>query len=487
MTNKQIIFYLNNECIRYTPDRTYISLLEFLRLNRELTGTKEGCGEGDCGACTVLIGSVRKTKDSLKLIYQSVNSCITFLPTIHACHVISVEHISKEGEVLHPIQKELKNSNGVQCGFCTPGIVMSLYNMFLNNSSVDKPKIEENLQGNLCRCTGYRPIVTAAKKVFEDHKRENDPLIVENLEMAEKLIKIKNNEPFPYCTPKDLKSMMSLMKTKPKFTMIAGSTDIGVSINKDQKIPPNPIYLSHVEELKCITRRKKFVIVGAGVTYTEFIKSLKYDYPELTGYLSRVGGEQIRNMGTVGGNMVTASPIGDLLPPLIAMKADVVISDFNSNLRILPVEKFFVRYKTTQLRNNEFILHLKVPYPEKGHILSNYKISKRRDEDITSVSASFYFVIKNKCIFDVRLAFGGMDEIPRRAENTESFLLGRTWNKKSVLKAIDQIEIDFNPISDFRASKSYRLLVAKNLLKRFFIKEFEGHNGLSRNGNLLMS
>ena len=154
--------------------------------------------------------------------------------------------------------------------------------MFLNNSSVDKPKIEENLQGNLCRCTGYRPIVTAAKKVFEDHKRENDPLIVKNLEMAEKLIKIKNNEPFPYCTPKDLKSMMSLMKTETKFTMIAGSTDIGVSINKDQKIPPNPIYLSHVEELKSITRRKKFVIVGAGVTYTEFIKSLKSSYPSLT-------------------------------------------------------------------------------------------------------------------------------------------------------------------------------------------------------------
>lgn len=486
MVSNAITFYLNDNYIKFSPEKEYYSLLDFLRLNRELTGTKEGCGEGDCGACTVLIGRLRKCSGRDELRYESVNSCITFLPSIHASHIVSIEHLSKEGRALHPIQKELKKFNGVQCGFCTPGIVMSLYNLFLNSDVVDRNKVEESLQGNLCRCTGYGPIINAAEEIFQKYNQEMDQLFISKNKMKDRLNKIKEIEPYPNSVPKDLKCLRSLIKNKKEFTIISGATDVGIWINKDLKTPINPIFLSQIEELRTIKVSKNFITVGSSVTYTDFVLELEKYYPEITSYLQRVGGEQIRNMGTIGGNIATASPIGDMLPPLIAIKSEIIISSPSSKTRKLPIEDFFIKYRTTKLKENEFILSIKIPYPKKGIIFSNHKISKRRDEDISIICGSFYFSVKKNHIEDVRLVYGGMDEIPKRAKQTESFLLGKSWNEEVFLTASEHLTLDFNPISDARASKEYRALVAKNLLKKIFIQEFTGQTGVTRNGKDLV-
>ena len=485
MKSRPVTFYLNNKYIEYYPKTPYESVLDFLRLNKELTGTKEGCGEGDCGACTVLLGSLRKRKSGFELKYESINSCIKFLPSIHGCHLISIESVSNNGQYLHPIQKEMTKSNGVQCGFCTPGIVMSIYNLFLNNTSTSKNLIEQHLQGNLCRCTGYTPIVDAAIKVIKKYNRDKDTLFVSNGKMKTQLLKIKKKNSFPSAVPKNLSSLKNTIKQNKNFTILSGTTDIGVLVNRDMLTPQNPIFISHIEELKDIRYRKNFISIGSSVTYSELIKELKNNYPEISKYLFRFGGEQIRNMGTIGGNIATASPIGDMLPPLIALQAKLVLIDCDSNKRIMPIENFFVRYRVTKLKETEFISSVQIPYPKTGAIFSNYKISKRRDEDISSVCGSFYLLLKGNYVDQIKLVYGGMDEIPKRARHTESFLIGKPWNKEEVFNACNKLSKDFSPISDARASKEYRALVAKNLFKKFYIERFEDHKGLKRNGRLL--
>ena len=485
MKSNPVIFYLNNKYIEYYPETPYLSVLDFLRLDKELTGTKEGCGEGDCGACTVLLGSLKKGKSGFEVKYESINSCIKFLPTVHGCHLISIENLSEDGQLLHPIQQEMKKSNGVQCGFCTPGIVMSMYNLFLNHTSADKNKIEQYLQGNLCRCTGYSPIVNATKKVLEKYSKDKDSLFISSKKMKTKLLKIKRKSSFPSAVPENLTALKNIIKANKTFTILSGTTDVGVSVNRDMMHPPNPIFISQIEELKYIKYRKNFISVGSSVTYSELIKELKNIYPDIATYLIRIGGEQIRNMGTIGGNIATASPIGDMLPPLIALQAKLVLIDCDSNKRTIPIENFFVKYRVTTLKKNEFISSVQIPYPKIGSIFSNHKISKRRDEDISSVCASFYLVLKKSCVEDIKLVFGGMDEIPKRAKCTESFLMGKPWNQEEVLKASDKLSKDFSPISDARASRVYRTLIAKNLFKKFYVEKFEGHEGLTRNGQLL--
>ena len=485
MKNQPIKFYLNNQYVNYVPEKEYLSVLDYLRLNEELTGTKEGCGEGDCGACTVLLGSLQKTPSGFCLKYESINSCIRFLPSIHACHLVSIENLAKKGAPLHPIQEEMKNANGVQCGFCTPGIVMSIYNLFLNNDFTDRKKVEESLQGNLCRCTGYGPIVNAAKNVVEKYKRITDELYISNKKIKEKLIAIREKEPFPYSAPKDLKSFKSFIKKNKNNTIISGATDVGLWINKELQRPKNPVFINHVDELKIIKISKNFITVGSSVTYTKLMESLKPFYPELTEYLKRIGGEQIRNMGTIGGNIANASPIGDMLPPLIALKSEIKISNAESKIRNVPMEEFFIKYKVKDLKKNEFILSVKIPKPTKDLVFSNYKVSKRRDEDISSVCASFYFIVNKGHIVQSRLVFGGMAEVPKRAKYTEDFLFGKPWTEDSFTSSLKKIEEDFQPISDARASKEYRILVAKNLLRKIFLQKSKACRGLMRHEKLL--
>ncbi len=485
MKSNPVIFYLNNEYIECYPETPYVSVLDFLRLDKELTGTKEGCGEGDCGACTVILGSLKKRKSGFELKYESINSCIKFLPSIHGCHLISIENLSENGQFLHPIQQEVKKYNGVQCGFCTPGIVMSIYNLFLNHTSANKNKIEQYLQGNLCRCTGYSPIINATKKILKKYNRDKDNLLIASKKMKNHLLEIRKKKPFPSEVPKNLTTLKNTIKEKKNFTILSGTTDVGVSVNRDMVVPPNPIFISQIDELKHVKYRKNFISIGSSVTYSELGNELERFYPDITKYLVRIGGEQIRNMGTIGGNLATASPIGDMLPPLIALQSKLVLTDCDSRKRTIPIENFFVKYRKTTLKKSEFISSVEIPYPKTGSVFSNHKISKRRDEDISSVCASFYLVLKRNYVEEIKLVFGGMDEVPKRAKYTESFLKGKTWCQEEVLKAADNLSKDFSPISDARASKEYRALIAKNLFKKFYLEKFEGREGLKRNEQAL--
>jgi len=464
--SSSVKFLLNDKILEIKNPDPNQTILNYIRTELKKTGTKEGCSEGGCGACTIVLGELV----SNEIKYSSINSCISFVPSLNGKQLLIVEDlVSKDGK-LHPVQEAMVKFHGSQCGFCTPGFVMSLFSMFKNNKSYNSELITDSISGNLCRCTGYRPIIDAAKSLNKINKADefskNKNKIIKLLKkIRPKNIFIKKDDKI-YFSPKNIKDLKSIIKNNSNFNFLAGGTDLSLTVTKERKEIPFIIDLREVKELDFIKVSKNYLEIGAATPLIKFENEIKKYYPDFYSILKRYGSVQIRNVGTIGGNIATASPIGDSLPILLSLNAEILIESFNQR-KVLPINNFFIDYRKTKLKRTEFIRSIKIPLFKKN-IFKAFKISKRFDDDISSVCGSFNLEISNNKIKNVFIAFGGMAEIPKRARICEKSLKNKYLSLDVFLKARNYLEKDFNPIGDMRASKDYRLEVAKNLLIKCF-------------------
>ena len=444
------------------------TLLNYIREKLNKTGTKEGCAEGGCGACTVVLGYLKNNK----IFYQSVNACIVFLPTIHGKQLILVEDLVGKDGSLHPVQKSMVNFHGSQCGFCTPGFVMSLFSMYKNFPSFNKKIIKNSIAGNLCRCTGYQPIINAAKSLNNKNKVDQFYQTKNETIKLLKIINKKNNSltinriDKKYFAPQTINELKILLKKYPKSKILSGGTDLSLIVTKERKTINSIIYINSIKELNYIKKNKKYIEIGATTPLIEFESEIIKHYPDFKDILERYGSVQIRNVATIAGNIATASPIGDTLPLLLALNAKIVISN-SKNDKILYLKDFFINYRKTKLKNGQFIKLIKIPLLQ-NNIFKAYKISKRIDDDISAVCASFNLNIKNNIIVSISIAYGGMAAIPKKALQCEKSLLNKDLSEKNINIAQKFLEKDFNPIDDMRASSQYRMKIAKNLLFKCF-------------------
>ncbi len=467
MTSNIVKLVYKNKIIEINNPDSNETILNYVRTKLKKTGTKEGCAEGGCGACTMVLGELKKNNIS----YNAINSCIAFVPSLEGKQLILVEDLISEDE-LHPVQKAMVNYHGSQCGFCTPGFVMSLFAMYKNYSSYKEDIIKDSIQGNLCRCTGYRPIIDAAKSLNKasrfDHFSKNKKITLDLLrKIKQRNIAIINDNK-KYFAPKSVNELKNILKQEPNSTLISGGTDVSLIVTKERKDLNSLIYMNSIDELNYIKENNSYIEVGATTSLTNFESFIKKYFPDFSQILKRYGSVQIRNVCTIAGNVATASPIGDTLPLLLALDSQIVIKDKNKT-QILPLNGFFISYRKTKLKKGQFIHSIRIPLLKKS-IFKAYKISKRIDDDISSVCASFSIEINNNKIKKIRIAYGGMSSIPKRAFNCEKILLNSFLSDKIINKAKKLLEKDFKPITDARASKKYRMEVAKNLLEKCFLE-----------------
>ncbi len=468
MTSGIVKFVLNNEiCELNNPDPNQ-TILNFIRTKLKKTGTKEGCSEGGCGACTVVLGELKKNE----IIYKAINACIAFVPALQGKQLLVVEDLVTEKGDLHPVQEAMVKYHGSQCGFCTPGFVMSLFSMYKNHNSYNNELIKDSIAGNLCRCTGYRPIIDAAKSLNKINKSDQFKKNKKNTIKLLKKINLKNifieNKGKKYFSPRTIKELKKVIKKNSNSHFLSGGTDLSLIVTKERKDINNIINLKDIDELDFIKEKNNNIEVGAATPLIKFEKFILKYYPDFNSVLKRYGSVQIRNVCTIGGNIATASPIGDTLPILLSLNSEIVI-ETTKNKKILPLKNFFLSYRKTRLKKGEFIYSIKIPI-YKNNVFKAYKISKRFDDDISSLCASFNLEIVNKKIKKAIIAYGGMAEIPKRATNCENFLNNTNLSLDSFEKAKNFLEKDFRPIDDMRATKDYRIEVAKNLLIKFFLE-----------------
>ena len=444
------------------------TILNYIRLKLKKTGTKEGCAEGGCGACTVVLGELNNNN----IIYKAINSCIAFVPSLEGKQLLVVEDLVSNNGNLHTVQDAMVDYHVSQCGFCTPGFVMSLFAMQKNYSSYTEENIKDSISGNLCRCTGYRPIIDAAKSL--NNKNRSDKFVKNKKKIINLLKKIKpeniniKNGNKKYFAPRTITELKKIIKDYPNSIFLSGGTDLSLIVTKERKDIDNIIYLNSINELNFIEEKNEHIVVGAATSLREFELFIKKYYPDFTAILKRYGSVQIRNVATIAGNIATASPIGDTLPLLLSLDAKVVLQSLNKKT-ILPLKNFFVNYRKTKLKKRQFIHSIIIPVLKKN-IFKAYKISKRIDDDISSVCASFSLEIKNKKIKNIKIAYGGMASTPKRAINCEKILINKNISEENIEKAKKILEKDFKPINDMRASKNYRMEIAKNLLMKCFIE-----------------
>ncbi len=443
------------------------TLLQYLRDQARLKGTKEGCAEGDCGACTVVVGEVIDGE----VCYRAVNACILFLPAMDGKHILTVESVADD--TLHPVQQAMVDLHGSQCGYCTPGIINSLLTLHLNKSAVDRQSLDDALIGNLCRCTGYGPIIDAAEKACATDissawaariATAGGQLLAWSQEQNYLAIETTNG---PYLAPKTSDQLARVLADHPDATLVAGATDVGLWVTKLGRTLNPLISLGEVADLKSIRVTDTHLDLGAGVTYSEAHAALAEISQSLGELVRRIGSRQVRNSGTVGGNIANGSPIGDMPPALIAMGASVQLRS-EQGVREIPLESFFIAYGKQDLKPGEFVERVFVP--RSVDTLRCYKISKRFDQDITAVLGAFHLKIEDGMVVSARIAFGGMAGTPLRASECETRLIGKPWNMETVDAAKHALDKDFDPMTDMRASAAYRTLVARNLLERFYLE-----------------
>ena len=461
MPSSSIEFLLNDELITLNDLDTNTTVLEYLRNYKNLKGTKEGCASGDCGACTAVLAEVKDNK----LKYKSINTCITLLYTLHSKQLLTVEHI--ESKYLHPVQQSMVDNDGAQCGFCTPGFVMSMYAMHKNKIKPTNENINKYLSGNLCRCTGYRPIKDALRNL-KKYKNLN----TDSSEILKKLKKVnlndvilnKNNSKF--FIHKNLQTFKKDFIKSKNPSLLVGGTDLSLEITKRRKNLDEIFYLGQNKDLNFIKVKKNNLHIGAATPINDILDILKKYYSEFYEMFERYGSEQIRNVASLGGNIGSASPIGDSLPVLISLDTKLILDGNKS--RKVSINDYFISYRKTKLRKKEFIKEIIIPLKSKNNILKCYKISKRIDDDISSVFMAINTEIKNKKFKSIKIVCGGMAAIPKIAKKTENFLKNKKINLDNISKAKKIISKEFSPLSDVRSSKSYRTKIVSNLLNRFW-------------------
>ena len=442
-------FTLNDRPVEIVGVPPMTTLLDWLRDHRGLRGTKEGCAEGDCGACTVVLEREGRR--------DAVNSCIVLLGQLEGQSVRTVEGLRGADGGPHPVQVAMAEADATQCGFCTPGFVMSALAHASSGGSADRDEVHEALAGNLCRCTGYRPIVEAMTRIAG--------LAVEPPPASPSAPRTKSTAfEGAFFAPRSLDELLALRNAHPEALLLAGGTDLGLLASRERKPPDAVIHLMHVPELAATSSTADKITIGAAVTYTEAAPTLIEAFPALRAYLSRLGSRQIRNMGTIGGNIGTASPIGDMPPVLLALEASLTLVSTRGSREVL-LDDFFLDYRKTARAPDEIIQSLSMPRLWEGETFHCDKVSKRRDQDISTVAGAYRVRIRNGKIEDARLAFGGMAATPRRAAAAEAALL-----KDGFAAAIAAIEKDFKPLDDWRGSAAYRRRVAANLLRRLELR-----------------
>jgi xanthine dehydrogenase small subunit len=487
ISTRPIRFFFDGKIVEVEGSATTRTVLQWLREDAHRTGTKEGCAEGDCGACTVIVGELA-ADGTMQL--QTVNACIRLLPTLDGKALFTVEDV-KAADVMHPIQRALVETHASQCGFCTPGIVMSLtasYERHLEaNTRPTRQQLADDLAGNLCRCTGYKPILEAGEKMFDA------PAVRLDTSAALKALKALPADNFEYRAPnsadasredsfhapRSIEALAALRLAKPQARLVAGATDIGLWVNKQLRDLGDQIYLGEVAELRNIETRNDILSIGAGASLEAAWAALTANWPVLKETWLRFASPPIRNAGTMGGNVANGSPIGDSAPVLMALDAVLLLRRGDAQRRI-PLGEFYTGYMTNQLQSGEFIQAIEVPLSATADSLRVYKITKRRDSDISAVLGAFRISHSGKTVSDARLVFGGMAATVKRAANAEAALRGKDWTEASVEAAAEALAKDFEPISDMRASAAYRLEVSRNLLRRFWL-ETRPDNPLSAN------
>ncbi|MBI5403486.1 MAG: xanthine dehydrogenase small subunit [Ignavibacteriae bacterium] len=454
--------------------RPTTTVLNYLRSLSSHKGVKEGCAEGDCGACTIVLG---EKKADRKIKYTAVDSCLVFLPMIHGKQLITVENLSqkKDGKViLHPVQEAMVNSFGSQCGYCTPGFIMSLFALYKNHNNPTREVIEDSLSGNLCRCTGYQSILESAMKACTknggDHFTERESLtskILKEINKEKTTIHIVSGDQ-TYFHPFTLDDALMLRKHYRNAIVVNGATDVALRQTKRNEKLTEIIDLSGVDELKIYDEEENGFYFGAGMSIEKMKNLCEKPFPALYNILKVFGSLQIRNFATIGGNVGSASPIGDTLPVLFAKNAKVILQN-SKNKREVDIEDFIKGYRKTDLKDDELITSIFLPKPKKNEIIKSYKVSKRKDLDISTVSLSCRLVLNKGEVKEMILAYGGMAETTRRAKKTEEYLEGREWNRANIEEAMKIVKEEFAPITDARASAEFRKIAAGNLLMKLFI------------------
>jgi len=455
------------------PTRT---VLEWLREDAHCTGTKEGCAEGDCGACTVVLGSL-DAQGALQL--KPVNACIQFLPTLDGQALFTVEDLAAMNTIsgtLHPVQQAMVDCHGSQCGFCTPGFVMSLWACYERHQGAGtqpvtaptRQQLADDLSGNLCRCTGYRPILDAGQQMF------TSPVVRLATEPVKQALRTLQQDAPLHTTsgfhaPRQLADFAQLRLSKPQARILAGSTDMGLWVTKQFRELGELISVQAVDELKQVTTVGAHITIGAAASLEDAWSALAAEWPSLRDVWLRFASLPIRRAGTMGGNVANGSPIGDSAPVLIALGATLVLQK-GAVQRRLPLEDFYVDYMKNCLEAGEFVHSLEVPRARPAQRVQAYKISKRFDCDISAVCAALCVELDGDTVTAARLAFGGMAGTVKRAARAEAALLGQAWNEAALKAAQAALATDFAPLTDMRASAAYRMQVAQNLLRRFWLQ-----------------
>jgi xanthine dehydrogenase small subunit len=465
VTREAIRFWRHGRIVEVSGFHPRATLLDYLRLEERQVGTKEGCAEGDCGACTIALGRVKGGR----MHYEPVNACILLLGQVDGAELVTVEDLAKDGE-LHAVQAAMVENHGSQCGFCTPGIVMSLFTLYQEGvRPLTREAINDALAGNLCRCTGYRPIVDAALKACDD--QPNDSFAKDSDRKAKNLSGLADGRDVVigdanrfFAAPATEASLAALYARQPDATLVAGCTDVGLLITKGMAELEKIIWLGRVAGLDLIEDSSKRLVIGATATHAQAYSSLARIDADLGEIMRRFGSTQVRASGTVGGNIANGSPIGDLAPALIALGADLELRHGEKS-RTIPLENFFIAYRQQDRAPGEYVRSVGVPKLKGNEIFRAYKVSKRFDEDISAALGAFKLTVDGSLITAARIAYGGMAGTPKRATETEQALIGLSLDEPSAWgEALAAIGRDYQPLDDHRASAAYRATVARNLL-----------------------